>query len=206
MPNHCTNILTIVGKPDLNVREALANYITPTEDGTDHNLDCNKILPMPEGITKTGTMSTFAAVASSYAEGEEARAAYEKELEALKADNLARYGFEDWYSWRCHYWGTKWGCYDGEVTDGLARFNTAWAPPIPVIQELSRLTGLTLLLQYIEEGEGYVGQYTASPEFAGLWDSNSDECYHSTEDAPEEMREFWNIGLCDDEVEEEVAK
>lgn len=210
MPNHCANTLTIVGKPDLNVREALANYISASEDGIDRNLDCNKIVPMPEGIAKTGEMSTFSAISGSYAEGEEARAAYEKEMQTLKADNLARHGFEDWYAWRVHHWGTKWGCYDGEVTERFARFTTAWSPPIPAVQALARLTGLTLRLDYIEEGEDYVGTYTAHPDYEGLWNSEADECYSPVSGAPEEMKEYWGVVEQEEEEqeqeEEEVAR
>jgi len=42
-----------------------------------------------------------------------------------------------WYDWRVNHWGTKWDCYDVEVTDDdpdqfEVEFNTAWSPPEPI--------------------------------------------------------------------------
>lgn len=38
------------------------------------------------------------------------------------------YGYDNWYDWANHNWGTKWGCYDGECDDGVYRYTTAWGP------------------------------------------------------------------------------
>ena len=47
------------------------------------------------------------------------------------------YGYRDWYDWRCANWGTKWNAGDCEIyTNGTVRFNTAWAPPVPVIKKI----------------------------------------------------------------------
>lgn len=47
----------------------------------------------------------------------------------------------DWYNWRCQHWGTKWNAYDANVDDiayGCIElsFDTAWAPPTPIINAL----------------------------------------------------------------------
>ena len=45
----------------------------------------------------------------------------------------------NWYDWRVENWGTKWCA--GETffcKDGSISFQTAWAPPLPVILELSK--------------------------------------------------------------------
>ena len=48
---------------------------------------------------------------------------------------------ERWYDWRVNHWGTKWDCYDVEVTDDdpdqlEVEFNTAWSPPEAICNEL----------------------------------------------------------------------
>lgn len=90
---------------------------------------------------------------------------------------------EDLYNWRVENWGTKWNGYDGRISeDGSAfTFDTAWAPPIPIIKKLAKLTGQTFVLQYIEEGMFFCGQYVASP------DDDSDEFYEDIESAPQEL-------------------
>lgn len=55
--------------------------------------------------------------------------------------------FEDrpwfnWFKWRCDNWGTKWNggdlVSDDSDSDDCIRFDTAWAPPMPLILEVSR--------------------------------------------------------------------
>ena len=47
------------------------------------------------------------------------------------------YGSRDWYDWCIENWGTKWNACDCMWTaDGGIEFNTAWAPPSPVIQKI----------------------------------------------------------------------
>ena len=46
-----------------------------------------------------------------------------------------------WYDWRVNHWGTKWDCYDVEVTDDdpeclEIQFNTAWSPPEAICHAL----------------------------------------------------------------------
>lgn len=66
------------------------------------------------------------------------------------------------YDWCIQRWGTKWNS-SGAVIDRrdrsvLISFQTAWSPPIPVIDALSRLfPELSLKLNYWEQGAGYKG-------------------------------------------------
>lgn len=47
-----------------------------------------------------------------------------------------------WHNWRNEHWGTKWdtrdACVDMMSNELYASFDTAWAPPEPVFEELSR--------------------------------------------------------------------
>lgn len=80
---------------------------------------------------------------------------------------------DDWYSWNNRNWGTKWdvAVYDNEeysdteiMDEGsgfiIYKFNTAWSPPFPVIQTLSKqYPNLLVDLEY-EEESGWGGEIT----------------------------------------------
>lgn len=56
--------------------------------------------------------------------------------------NIDKHGHSDWYNWSCDHWGTKWNAYSaiaGKVDDTTAvvHFETAWAPPMPVLDALA---------------------------------------------------------------------
>jgi hypothetical protein len=90
---------------------------------------------------------------------------------------------EGWYDWRVANWGTKWEGYDGRFNEdqSVFSFDTAWSPPLPIIKKLAELTGETFILQYMELGMFFCGQYTASPE------EDYDEYYADIKAAPEEL-------------------
>ena len=85
----------------------------------------------------------------------------------------------NWYNFNRTKWGTKWdiGVADGvkysdtelleeSATELNYKFNTAWSPPTPAIEELSRqYPELTIILSYEEEGEwGGEIEYLAGEE------------------------------------------
>jgi len=84
-------------------------------------------------------------------------------MEGIKYNgNAEKYGYTDWYPWANHYWGTKWGAYNGHAdhTPGriTADFQSAWSPPDPVIKKLSELyPEVTVQHKFIDEGYGYGG-------------------------------------------------
>jgi hypothetical protein len=69
------------------------------------------------------------------------------------------------YDWCITNWGTKWGLYDIELTDDGSEsgslaytFQTAWSPPVPVIQAMSKqFPSLTFALDYFEGLMGFMG-------------------------------------------------
>lgn len=95
--------------------------------------------------------------------------------ELLKGNN--------WYDWRVENWGTKWNGYDGRISDdgSTFTFDTAWSPPLPIIKKLAELAGETLVLQYIEYGMFFCGQYTAGQ------DGDFNEFYNDIKSAPQEL-------------------
>jgi hypothetical protein len=105
---------------------------------------------------------------------------------------------KDWYNWRVENWGTKWNGYDGRFNcDDFSSFtfDTAWAPPLPIIKKLAELTGETFILEYIEYGMFFCGKYTASPE------EDYDEFYDNIENAPTELLNSLGYEPYEEEVE-----
>jgi len=98
-----------------------------------------------------------------------------------------RIGMPGWYEWRCEHWGTKWDASFadsnpvlGMGTEGMDvalsketqvatvtptvavfKFDTAWAPPEPVVEAASeQYPELEFVLRFAEIGEGYAGEVT----------------------------------------------
>lgn len=68
-----------------------------------------------------------------------------------------------WWDWRIENWGTKWNASDFELDEGDlgVAFETAWAPPGPVLVALSRMFPNTPLdVEWATEDAGQdVGMY-----------------------------------------------
>jgi len=144
MPNHCHHRLVILGP-----REVISDLITLMQG--ESCFDFSKLIAMPAELVGRGAPSE---------PGEE--------TDRLKA----KYGHSDWYSWNCATWGTKWNAYDigtppgqGSPLEALAEahaesptreieytFQTAWSPPLPVLQALvERFPTCTFTWYGIEE-------------------------------------------------------
>ena len=80
----------------------------------------------------------------------------------------------NWYDWACEHWGTKWDICSSHDTDEfyndddgetyVFKFDTAWAPPIPVYDEMIK-QGFNLVAKYVEYGMGYHGEYSIDGDF-----------------------------------------
>lgn len=68
----------------------------------------------------------------------------------------------NWYNWNVANWGTKWDAYDvhGTLVHSTStntnhlryRFNTAWSPPVPVVEAMMRMfPELQFSLRYEDE-------------------------------------------------------
>ena len=70
---------------------------------------------------------------------------------------------DKWYQWRINNWGTKWepnvDDYNYDDNDTLyLSFNTAWSPPTPIIETLSKQhPSLYICHKYYEEGMSFWG-------------------------------------------------
>jgi hypothetical protein len=167
MPNWCNNNIEITGP-----KNKLEELSKACGEGL-----FNHILPIPEELS--GTQSP-------------ARDEDKKKNKALKE----KHGYDNWYDWNVNNWGTKWDCsgedsfYQNEIKDGdtdfhgklCLAFDTAWAPPIGIYEELIR-KDFGVKAFYYEPGM----------DFAGLWEDGNDDCItvhdHKHDDS------FWDDGL-----------
>lgn len=70
---------------------------------------------------------------------------------------------ENWYDWSIQNWGTKWNAYSAiagkpydERNEALFHFETAWAPPLPVIDALAaKFPQAHIRLIWADEGDDY---------------------------------------------------
>jgi hypothetical protein len=178
MPNHCSNYLYLAnGKNIFPLLDEYMQESSPTE------LDFEKILPMPDTIKESCDLSSHEIIIKKLRATEEERKEFEERLENLKKINKEKHGVSGWYDWCVSKWGTKWNAYDGTSNESSVVFCTAWAPPLPIIKRLAELTGETFVLDYLEEGEGFGGRYTAGPE------DDNDEYYDDITTAPEDIQE-----------------
>ena len=152
MPNWCNNFVEVAHTDPVKVR-ALADAMNRGEF-------CSHVIPTPKDLTDT--------VAGSVPEGAE-RDAHEAQM----TRNVELYGAKDWYDYQVSRWGTKWdvgGDSQADVSDdGLsmsASFDSAWAPPTGVYEELCA-QGYQVRAYYYESGMC----------FGGIWEDGSDDYY-----------------------------
>jgi len=170
MPNYCNNVVEIQGP----------QHILKTL--VEHRLDFMKIHPYPPELDIT-------AGREGADDSPEQRA-----LVAAEESNLKKYGYKNWYDWCVNNWGTKWNAggdndamqvdYDEDVGNqsiALFQFDTAWAPPLGVLEKLMEThPELSIECRYHEPGVG----------FFGVWTDGSDRCYE-TEQFPKSNDPFW---------------
>lgn len=143
MPNWCSNTLKVEGEI-----EELANLI--------------KFLNQPYTITYGEKTFTYSKPVFSF-----------RNVIQPPEENLEEYYKNGWYGWNIEHWGTKWDIANADGTSGsdvfcekdslpmnyvTYVFDTAWAPPRPVIEALSaKYPTLTFTHSYIEPGMCFWG-------------------------------------------------
>jgi hypothetical protein len=153
MPNWCDCELTVTG--DVADLHAFADFIKTDKS----DFDFNTIIPYPEKFRELD------------------RIAYEWDKDNPNNwKDRPKDGFnQGGYEWCIQNWGTKWnlgnGDWDSVQIDMLdceiephmtLCFQTAWAPPSPVVLEASIIfPTLTFKLEYYEGGMGFQGKYVA---------------------------------------------
>lgn len=175
MPNWCENDLTVHGPA--NEINRMLEFVSNKagEDGKETVFDFNKITPYPEKFVEMDKRyREFGircnAIFSAYGEGQESER--NQRLEALLQEFGAQPGehFTDGYNsggyqWCNANWGTKWNACgatleerDQNDDEVILHFDTAWAPPIPVIEKLAAIfPGLDFCHEYYEQGMAICG-------------------------------------------------
>ncbi len=166
MPNWCENNLYIKGD-----KAALAEFVERVtvmdKDGKQDFEILKNLHPTPQGL-----IDSF--------EQPDVNTWDEAQREAKHQENLAAYGFKDWYQWTLSNWGTKWGdCHTylgtDEIVDKLVfGFSSAWCPPLEGIAYIATLfPDLEFALGYEEGGMDFFGFVTFDSD--GEYEDSSHE-------------------------------
>jgi hypothetical protein len=150
MPNWITNKLII------NADETMVQKILSQVNSEESLFDFNKIIPQPKELDDT----TAPAMIIS---DEEYFISPNKGITQSMSDELiSKYGYNNWYDWRYHNWGTKWNSDEVNSYDNEVEFNTAWCNPMPLFVKLSQMfPEVDFRIEYADEDFGYnVGKYT----------------------------------------------
>lgn len=184
MPNWCNNFVEVSHEDPQKIK-ALAESMERGEF-------LDYVIPVPQELKDT---------VSGYP-GADKEAEHKLQMER----NIELYGAKDWYDFCTSRWGTKWDvdC-QGQVDihpEGklvTASFDSAWAPPTGVYEELVN-QGYEVRAYYYESGMC----------FAGIYDNGTDDCYSDWGDSqgakdmlPEDLDEFFGISEMQAEYEEE---
>lgn len=163
MPNYCRNKFAIIASSKKELDDVV-DFIK----GDNGDFDFNKIVPMPEDLD----IEVVGCNAS-------------EEVQAKYQSNIEKYGYKDWYDWRCDKWGCKWNAeiISVLVSEGelgiMIDFYTPWAPPIPIYEALSKkFPNLKMWYLYAECGVGIYG--------SGFKDFDDDLYYATFEDGSEQ--------------------
>lgn len=217
MPNHTTNLLTIVGqkhiqgllRPFLSSEDKTKNVnglvlISENDEELQNSifLDLNKIVPMPKEILETEKFSELEFLMTKHTASERKKIDAKQKRLANKCKKL--YGVTGWYDWCVKYWGTKWNTYEtrwgGVDKDDNEQlfFQTAWSPPEPALQQLSVKLDKIVRVSYMDEGYGFFGTYHFYPD-----GSCDDETYNEHKDVPDELCEELGIQTYEEDKEEQ---
>lgn len=117
--------------------------------------------------------------------------------------NLEKYGYTDWYDWRCDNWGSKWNACNTFLCDDKKTiyFDTAWSPSVPLVKKLAeKYPQLKITHEYAEE---QIAFYCGKHEYANgqLVERNDYEEY--SKEAYELYFDLWG---CEDEFEFDPEK
>lgn len=179
MPNWCSNNLRIIASPELSKK--ILDDIPMFSLGA--------VIPMPEelatittGFAKIGDEGYTAWRSVETPNGTELIPIEEKEAREL----IDKYGHADWYGWCLAHWGTKWDINPeewvwNEQGQPEISFDTAWSPPMPVIEELARRYPEAAFRLAFSEGGG---------DFAGAFTLKGDEAIEEVDITPSAHRSY----------------
>lgn len=155
MPNWCENELIVSGN-----REELERFKKKAK-GKNGCLDMNSFIPYPEEFEKQDLIAKE--------HNEKIRVAIqnmadEEKIAYIEAHSWMKDGYNSGgHEWCYENWGTKWNFSDTELIDEddgtlYYFFDTAWAPPEPVIKQMAKVfPELDFELRYFEGSNQFNG-------------------------------------------------
>lgn len=186
MPNWCSNGITIKHKDPQMIERVLKG-----KDGL-----LAEFIPTPASLLET--------MSGSFGDS-----AKQLELERKQLDNIAKYGYKDWYDWQVANWGTKWdfALESVERTDPntvQASFESAWAPPCAAYEKLCAM-GFEIEAFYYEPGMAFVGKWSGNEEdyFDDYYEYGGTNSETVREVIGEELDDYFNISEDMSQWEEE---
>ena len=151
MPNWCENTLEVSGTTE----DIKAFKTQAKKEEGEHKTDLSlaQFVPLPAELKDTRSP-------------------------ALKPNKklIAQLGFDNWYDWQIHNWGTKWDV-NATLSSEKPRtlhyfFDTAWSPPTAWLEKVSAMfPNLKFKLKYEEPGMAFHGTLKA---YQGTLD---DQCF-----------------------------
>ena len=107
---------------------------------------------------------------------------YPLDIVQLSQDAISKYGCDNWYDWRCKYWGCKWNANplnEGPVDKDACEleFETPWSPPEGIIRLLAEKfpnedwkwhadeESCAFSIDYYPDGSGGLHEEDVDPEF-----------------------------------------
>jgi hypothetical protein len=153
MPNWCANSLKLVAttaESEKKLTEIVQELERAKTAGKDAELFA-LIKPIPEALKIT---------AGFLGAGTPEQTA----LLLAEKQNLATYGYKNWYDFCVAEWGTKWDAktendeFEIEGNQVTIFFDTAWSPPMGIYCALEDM-GFKVEATYVEQGMGYIGFY-----------------------------------------------
>lgn len=143
MPNWCNNNLTLEHDDPQMIQRAY--------DALERGEFLNEFIPVPADLQ---------IVAGRMGDGDEQR-----ELERKTAENVAKYGYGNWYDYCVGEWGTKWDV-GGQGQSDIhpegrmlhTYFDSAWSPPVQAYTKLEQL-GFRVNAMFYESGMAFAGSY-----------------------------------------------
>ena len=165
MPNHCENDLYVSGPAE--ELQAFIEFAQGPRGSTASlqevlPLSAHKFVPVPDEFWQNDYLC--ATCGHRQPEGQGPEPISNQCPNGCEGHMKAAYN-RGGYEWCIANWGTKWGLYEVEVLEedpaqGRLEytFQTAWSPPIPVVEAMAkRYPKLTFALDYFESGGGFMG-------------------------------------------------
>ena len=213
MPNWVRTRLTFNGEKNrvAEIKE-LVKTTGKDDEGRDYTneFDFNNVVPMPEELNIASSSSgecgmRYLILKSQHSilwteddrsfkkrmkkQKEENPDRFNEDIELGKKylSNISKYGYKDWYNFRCDQWGTKWGASEVVwITDDIVEFETAWSFCHPIVKKLSEMfPDVEIIFCFADEdcgsntGDGsfIAGDETDDTEYPDTGDKRAYEIY-----------------------------